>query len=203
MFFHDLTSLAPDLVSLHFCWDLPSVWPGSTLEGLSKHQDWCRPISISWGGSGGSYRCGFRCAEQWRRSLNSVDAAVASVLSGLRSISSLNEKQRMTLKAFLDNVFALLSTHCGNSLILPQVIGFVDLIGWSQSVIDSNRKMVYPITCSTFSKCLPFSSGASPDASVQQSIWRVRLWFDIKTVKFCKCGNKILENVWKVTKYSY
>ncbi len=40
----------------------------------------------------------------------SVDAAIASNLSELESISSFKEKQRTTLKAFLDekNVFAFL-----------------------------------------------------------------------------------------------
>ncbi len=69
--------------------------------------------------------------------------------------SSLKEEQRTALKAFLDrkDVFALLPTGFGKSLIYqlaPQVIWFVNLIGRSQSVLDGDREMVYPITFKVF-----------------------------------------------------
>ncbi len=65
-----------------------------------------------------------------------ADAAIASVLSELGSISSLKEKQRTTLMAFLNRKkgFADILTDFGKSLIyqkVPLVIRFVDLTGRS------------------------------------------------------------------------
>ncbi len=65
----------------------------------------------------------------------SVDPAIASVLSELESILSLQEEQRMTLKVFLGgkNVFAFFLTECESLIyqVAPLVIWFVDLIGRS------------------------------------------------------------------------
>ncbi len=83
----------------------------------------------------------------------SVDAAIASVLSELESISSLKEEQR-TLKAFLEgkDVFALLSAGFSKSLIYQ-----LTPIGQNQSTIDGDRQMVYLITCQVFFQSLcPF-----------------------------------------------
>ena len=52
--------------------------------------------------------------QQWRLLKRlALDAAVASIISELESISSLKEEQRMALKAFLEGkyVFALLLCH--------------------------------------------------------------------------------------------
>ncbi len=53
-----------------------------------------------------------------------IDTAIISVLSELENISSLKEKQRTTLKAFLDgeDVLALLPTDFGENLMVK---GFV------------------------------------------------------------------------------
>ena len=58
----------------------------------------------------------------------SVDAAIASIISELESISSLKEEQRTALKAFLNgkDVFVLLLRHI---------------------VMDGDRQMGHPITC--------------------------------------------------------
>ncbi len=71
------------------------------------------------------------------------------------SISLLKEEQRTSLKAFLDDkdVFDLLPSDFGQHLIYQltaMVVWFVDLIVLSNSAIDSDRQMVYPITCHVF-----------------------------------------------------
>ncbi len=92
-----------------------------------------------------------------------VDAAIASVLSELQSISLLEEEQWTTLKAFLDgtDVFNLLPAGFGKILIYqltPLVIWFVDQIGKSQSTIDGDTdRWFIQSPAKYFVKCLLFS----------------------------------------------
>ncbi len=69
----------------------------------------------------------------------------------------------MSLKAFLDDrdVFDLLPSDFGQHLIYQltaMVVWFVDLIVSSNSVMDSDRQMVYPITCHVFRVPVLFSN---------------------------------------------
>ncbi len=80
----------------------------------------------------------------------SVDAAVASVVSVPGSIfHSKKSKDRYRRLFSMEKMFLLL-TDFAESLIYQLAMlvkWFVDLIGCSQSVIDSDRQVVYPITC--------------------------------------------------------
>ncbi len=78
--------------------------------------------------------CGAQKTTMTATDVVSVDAAIASVLSELESISSLKEEQRTTMKAFLDgkDVFSFLPNDSHKSLIYQLsslVIRFADLIG--------------------------------------------------------------------------
>ncbi len=87
----------------------------------------------------------------------------------------MKEEQRTTLKASLDgqDVFALFPAGFSNSLIYQAallVIWFADLIDQSQSVIDGDTQIIYPITCQVFLQVpahfQTVSSEAFPDGCV-------------------------------------
>ncbi len=90
----------------------------------------------------------------------SVDAAVTSVVSELESIFFIERKAKNNTESFSWWMSLLLS-----QLALARVwfnnwlrcaYGLLNLIGQSQSVIDGDRQVVFPVTCQVFFCACPF-----------------------------------------------